>query len=76
MGFAAKFVDIAHLTLDILLQCLGKLDIRVFCKCLADMEKNVNSCILYAQILIPLRVLPPSARLWLGMNICAKHNHL
>jgi len=34
--------NITHLTLGMLLHCLGKLKIQIFCRYSADMEENAN----------------------------------
>jgi len=46
MKFAAKY-DISHLTLDILLHCLGKLKIQIFGRYSADIEQNANKLHFY-----------------------------
>ena len=42
MKFATKSYDISHLTLRMLLHCLGKLKIQIFSRYSADMEENAN----------------------------------
>jgi len=42
MKFAANPIDITHLTLDMLLQYLGKLKMQIVWRYSADVEENVN----------------------------------
>ena len=42
MKFATKPLHITQLTLGMLLHYLGKLNIQIFCRYLADMEENAN----------------------------------
>ena len=54
MKFARKPFATTHLTLGMVLHCLRKLKLQIFCRYSAHMQENANELHLSAPILIPL----------------------